>query len=73
MRREFSIVVRQQALRRALYRCENPECLSREKLQFHHVGDHGDNSLFNCQVLCEQCHATEEQRRRVRARRGVCT
>lgn len=64
MRREFSDIVRERALFLANYRCS--VCSYRNKLQFHHVGNRGDNSLFNCQVLCEQCHVAEEQRRKKR-------
>jgi hypothetical protein len=49
VRREFSSVVRSNALLRAKDRCE--ACGWRQQLELHHVGHRGDASLFNCLVL----------------------
>jgi hypothetical protein len=62
VRREFSSVVRSNALLRAKDRCET--CGSRHQLELHHVGHRGDASLFNCLVLCARCHQAEHTRRR---------
>ena len=62
MRCEFSPTVRSQALLRCKYRCE--VCGSRRELQLHHVGHRADRSLFNCTVLCADCHTKEHRRRR---------
>jgi hypothetical protein len=53
-RREFSLAVRQTALERAGFRCQ--QCGERERLELHHVGHRSDRSAFNCQVLCASCH-----------------
>ncbi len=53
-RREFSQAVRASALIRCKYRCET--CGRKSDLELHHRGHRGDNSLFNCQVLCAGCH-----------------
>jgi len=63
MRREFSDAVRDQALGRAKWRCQ--ECESKLELQLHHIGDPMDNSLFNCEVLCSRCHVQEHKRRQL--------
>jgi 5-methylcytosine-specific restriction endonuclease McrA len=68
MRREFSQVVRDEALLRCAYRCES--CGSKSDLELHHRGHRADTSLFNCVVLCAGCHAQEHQRRRLRPGRG---
>ena len=62
VRREFSPVVRSNALLRAKDRCE--VCGSRQQLELHHLGHRGDASLFNCLVLCARCHQAEHARRR---------
>ena len=54
-RREFRPAVRQAALARAYYRCE--QCGSRERLELHHIGNRQDRSAFNAMVLCVRCHA----------------
>jgi hypothetical protein len=40
-------------LRRAHYICER--CGARQRLEFHHRR-RSDPSLFNCVVLCRECH-----------------
>jgi hypothetical protein len=62
VRREFSSVVRSNALLHAKDRCET--CGSRQQLELHHVGHRRDASLFNCLVLCARCHRAEHARRR---------
>jgi hypothetical protein len=64
-RREFQPAVRQAALLRAYYRCE--QCGARERLQFHHRC-RMDRSLFGCAVLCVTCHAELHQRQREAAK-----
>ena len=49
VRREFSPVVRSNALLRAKDCCET--CGSRQQLELHHMGHRRDASLFNCLVL----------------------
>jgi 5-methylcytosine-specific restriction endonuclease McrA len=61
-RRDFAPNVRAAALLRAKYRCE--QCGARERLELHHRGHPKDTSLFNCIVLCADCHAAEHKRRR---------
>jgi hypothetical protein len=63
-RREFADNVRKAALIRATYRCER--CGRRGFLELHHCGNRADNSLFNCEVLCLDCHSREHQRRAAR-------
>ena len=58
-RREFQPAVRQAALLRAAYRCE--QCGARESLEFHHRY-RMDRSLFGCVVLCVPCHRELHQR-----------
>jgi rubredoxin len=54
-RAEFSPTVKEWALIRARYRCE--ECKGKKpNLQFHHIGNRMDRSTFNCKVLCPECH-----------------
>jgi hypothetical protein len=65
-RAEFTPAVREQALRRAIHRCER--CGVRWPLEFHHRGYRGDRSLFNCEVLCAGCHYAEHVRRNGRRR-----
>jgi 5-methylcytosine-specific restriction endonuclease McrA len=55
-RAEFTPAVKQQALLRAAYRCER--CDTRAEL-VHHRCHRADRSLFNCEVLCVQCHQGE--------------
>jgi hypothetical protein len=62
-RREFSPAVRQAALLRAYYRCE--DCGSRIGLEFHHRRKL-DASAFGCVVLCRDCHRQLHQRQRCR-------
>ena len=62
VRREFSKDVRAMAFTRAKDRCER--CGSRNELELHHIGDHGDASLFNSMVLCCICHAAEHLMRK---------
>ena len=66
-RREFSTAVRQAALLRAHYRCE--QCGAREPLEFHHRY-RMDRSLFGCVVLCVSCHAVLHRQLRERRLRG---
>jgi 5-methylcytosine-specific restriction endonuclease McrA len=68
MRREFSAVVREKAFRRAQYRCQR--CGARYPLELHHVGGHGDVSLFNALVLCVECHTKIHQVENARGRMG---
>jgi hypothetical protein len=63
-RREFRPAVRQAALARTYYRCE--QCGSRERLELHHVGNRQDRSGFNAMVLCVVCHAKLHADRRER-------
>jgi len=56
MRREFSDAVKDLAMLRARFRCELCSSRTRKELQLHHIGNPMDNSLFNAQVLCEDCH-----------------
>jgi len=70
-RREFSPEVRSRALMCAKYRCQR--CGGREWLEIHHVGKPMDNSLFNAEVLCRDCHVAEHLRRRMRGwKRNRC-
>lgn len=62
MRREFGPVVRNEAMLRAKRRCQI--CGSRNDLEFHHVGNPSDASLFNCQVLCHPCHSNAHRKDR---------
>jgi len=62
MRREFSPYVRKLAFIQAKFRCER--CSVKTELQLHHIGDPADNSLFNAQVLCDNCHTEEHTRRK---------
>ena len=66
LRREFGREVRRQALQRARYRCQ--ECGFSENLELHHIGHRADCSLFNCAVLCADCHhdVHAEQRQQTR-------
>jgi hypothetical protein len=57
-RAEFTDVVKQYALQRAVHRCG-----VRWPLEFHHRGHRADRSLFNCEVLCVPCHKAEHARR----------
>jgi 5-methylcytosine-specific restriction endonuclease McrA len=68
MRREFGSAVREQALQRAVYRCER--CGVRQPLEFHHRGHPADRSLFNCEVLCTPCHRAETNKRKLSRRRA---
>ncbi len=62
IRREFSMAVRARALFRAKFCCEI--CDKRGTLELHHIGNPSDASLFNCQVLCPECHLEEHVRRK---------
>jgi 5-methylcytosine-specific restriction endonuclease McrA len=69
-RAEFTDSVKEQALRRAVYRCER--CGVRWSLEFHHRGHPADCSLFNCEVLCVKCHRSEHAKRnRLRGGRAL--
>jgi hypothetical protein len=61
VRKEFSSAVRSAALLRAKYRCE--DCGSRQQLELHHIGLRRGAPLFNCTVLCVDCHKAEHRRR----------
>jgi 5-methylcytosine-specific restriction endonuclease McrA len=61
VRREFSRTVRDRVLIHCAYRCE--VCGSKSDLELHHRGHRADNSGFNAQVLCSECHETEHRRR----------
>jgi 5-methylcytosine-specific restriction endonuclease McrA len=64
-RRPFARNVREAALLRAKYRCE--ECGDyRSALELHHRGGRYDASGFNAVVLCLRCHRGEHARRDLR-------
>ena len=67
-RREFSPAVRREALKRAQFRCER--CGTKYPLELHHVGHILDRSLFNCLVLCVECHTAMHQAENARGRMG---
>jgi hypothetical protein len=42
-------------------------------LEMHHVGHPRDNSAFNAETLCRECHAREHRKRIERQRGGFRT
>jgi len=67
MSRDFSKPVKLEAWKRAGGRCEG--CTAKlfiGKFQYDHRSPHavsGDSSLFNCQVLCTNCHDEKTNKR----------
>ena len=57
--KEFSEEIKEQALKRANYRCER--CWSRENLRLRAIDENSEYTLDNCVVLCESCYEKAPQ------------
>lgn len=63
-RKAISVVVREDVLREAGYKCANPACRNVLTLQLHHmewVRDGGGNEASNLLALCGHCHDLHTQ------------
>ena len=51
--------LREHILKRAHYKCENPDCRAHIKPHIHHIdGDNSNNRLRNLIALCPNCHTS---------------
>jgi hypothetical protein len=56
-REPLSQDLREHILKRAVYRCENPDCKEHIKPEIHHIdGDNSHNSPRNLITFCPNCH-----------------
>ncbi len=62
-RQEFSEQVKKWVLALQNYKCNNCQRVL-DVANFDHIdGDRSNNSLFNCQALCPNCHAKKTRRK----------
>ena len=64
LRRDFSESVRKKVLALQFYRCNYCNRVL-DVVNFDHIdGDKSNNSFFNCQALCPNCHAKKTRKSR---------
>ena len=64
LRRDFSESVRKKVLALQFYRCNYCNKVL-DAVNFDHIdGNRSNNSFFNCQALCPNCHAKKTRKSR---------
>lgn len=54
--------IRKEALERANYLCQEPECIRRDKPELHHIdGNHSNHSIDNLIALCPFSHQLADE------------
>ena len=62
IRRDFSESVRKKVLALQFYRCNYCNRVL-DEVNFDHIdGNRSNNSIFNCQALCPNCHARKTRK-----------